>query len=152
YDRGWRCRNFLLTQTQANGDITMIATRISCPHCRTVLQSAQAVAPGRTVKCLKCGQPFTVMASKVGVTAESPPKPNLVFSDLSPSVGPPRTRPAGNGRGFVVAGIVTVFLVGAAGGAIYYLSQKDSAPSEPQTSGAPEDDSDTINVKRGSGS
>src|SRR5262249_59558825 len=60
-------------------------------------------------------------------------------------------RSAGNGRGLVVAGIVTVFLVGAAGGAIYYLSNKDSSPGEQQTNGGPDDGSDTINVKRDSG-
>src|SRR5262245_13325408 len=36
------------------------ASRISCPHCGTILRSASALSAGMQVQCVKCQAPFTI--------------------------------------------------------------------------------------------
>src|SRR5262249_17224557 len=46
------------------GVLSMLATKITCPHCQVAMKTTKAVPVGSTIRCLKCRQPFTVAPEK----------------------------------------------------------------------------------------
>jgi hypothetical protein len=126
----------------------MLTAKISCPHCRVLLQTTQAIAPGKTLKCGQCGKPFRVSAPNGPPPPSSPsnitPTPaaneDQIFSDIPVTPRRPRFQSGGKHRGLAVVGIVTVLLLaGGVGAVIYALSQKDATPHS-----QPKDDTEPV--------
>ncbi len=73
----------------------MMPTKVACPRCRSVLQSSEAVPPGKRIACLKCGAPFTVTANGVAVASAPETQPEVALKTV-PEMGgsTPMRKPA----------------------------------------------------------
>jgi predicted Zn finger-like uncharacterized protein len=84
--------------------------RITCPECETVLRPAQPIAPGKKVKCPRCGTTFSVVDKGADTDrdeAEAPP-PGAVKKKPDGAAPQPARKPgtqaAGNRPGTQAAG------------------------------------------------
>ncbi len=64
-----------LRAARTEGRTAMLITKVSCPHCKTVLRPAKPLPVGKKVKCPKCKTDFTAEADNGDVPADAKATP-----------------------------------------------------------------------------
>src|SRR5438046_963439 len=110
----------------------MLATKVACPRCGAGLKSAQPLPAGKSVKCPKCGVPFTVPSEGITVppprsgvtgppplsaqgvqrTASPPPPPLLPVARPAAPIGAPPTGLNMQRLGMVLGGSFVYLAIG----------------------------------------
>src|SRR5262245_2597435 len=140
----------------------MALTTSVCPSCQTTLRFANAVPPGKRVKCPRCGHVFAVAEAppaaiqpRPQTTAPLPPlalsaepsktvrRPARVEDDDTVRRTSPRRPPKSNVPliiGVVAGGVLLLLLAAGGLAVVWLLVPRQSAVNEPQISGAPADE------------
>lgn len=73
----------------------MLATKVTCPHCRKQLRMSKPPAVGHRVLCSHCGRSFAVPGDEGGaaVNGAAPPAPAAIREPIAPPLAAPRLIP-----------------------------------------------------------
>jgi hypothetical protein len=126
----------------------MLATKLACPHCSSILKTSKPVAEGKRITCVKCGQAFTFTSAMSVSSSGDSPKTEFMLAESQ--LGTSRSPVAGSAenatpsivnvpgrRSLGWIGIVSilglVFLIGGGAGTAYFLFALDDDESRPET-------------------
>jgi hypothetical protein len=122
----------------------MLATKVNCPHCSCSLHSSKGIPTGQTIRCTRCGNPFTVpdncAAAKPETIRANPPS-----QDHGPLLTPlpqqplPRPTSLGGAKGLLILGGIlgVLFCLGVATALAVLLAMRlGPAPSPEGEPGA----------------